>query len=500
MASLPPHIEPAKRTFLRSLVLSALLETLARLSCHLAFQTYILTMLALQPNPVSLTSFPSLAPPRLHPHKMSRSSPAAPPHTSVFNALGSYADRIKENSTASKPPATTLTSPNGVLPGHIDASASSADKQSPATTSHGHSGTTSQPAPPVPNGIEDEGVWETVQGGRTRSKQDDKQSTGSDSRNWRERAPLTEAAPHEDTWTKMGQRVKENGLRSSGTSWHEQAKQASAPSPDTSTSTSGIGSKSVWGNQTSKALTASQSQPIPSTIIPASFQTSRSHTHTTAPSSPSLNGTTATNNSSSPNLSAADTTLSSTIAPSDRAITDDVEAKADMGQSRVSQGAPLPKVNAWEERKKKTGAPTIVATVTAPPSISNLSEDRPSVKPSLAPVLQFGSVDSSHSISSADIASRQNNNDGVTIATGRKQRKPTSANAAVAPVHVNTALWPDVGQASEASRLADEKKEKAKDKKDSETSTSVEESAMSGSEPDAAYFRQSTMLTAAQRS
>ena len=162
---------------------------------------------------------------------------------------------------------------------------------------------------------------------------------------------------------------------------------------------------------------------------------------------------------------------------------DEADVKTDLSQIKARPAAPLPTVNPWEERKKKIAAPTVASSV-APSDTINPPDTQSPNKPPSAPLLQFGSVDTSDPISPADISKgRRQNSDGVTIATAKKQRKSSAPSPAAAPVHVNTALWPDVGQAAEVARIADEKKEKTKEKKDSETSTSVDESTTnSGSE------------------
>jgi len=139
------------------------------------------------------------------------------------------------------------------------------------------------------------------------------------------------------------------------------------------------------------------------------------------------------------------------------------DKQEDTADIPVPKPAPLHTVNAWDARKKTL------------PGAAN-TEEQPA-KADSAPVLQFGTVvPAVVTISGTPINRMTNGDEGVKIAKTKKAMSaPTSAMTAMPDVNA----WPDVAQA--ADKVAEEKKDKTKEKKGSEESSVVEDGSVSGS-------------------
>ena len=413
-------------------------------------------MLAVQlspPLPQLASQSLSLSSASLH-HSMSTSPPVQPNSLSVFNALGSYADRMK-----SPPNGSASLTPNGTT-SHIPASSSVAPspKADPAKQSR-----------PKTDVVED-GPWETVQTGRQRPREERKSTGGSTSRNWRDR-------PAKDASDEGERRVdsKSGGKKAANSSVPPESGAGAITEKPTNrvAMTPASGTKSAWGVTTPVAQ-QQQTHITPSSDASTSIQTPRSgpQRSQTVPSSPSLNGTIASHTSasvpaslSSPNLSVE--TASTSTAPTSIALRgNDVDEdtswrmrqneKADeVDASPQKQSAPAPAVNAWDARKK-TLAPA-----------ANVNGTMHAV-----PMLQFGTATSALDTTHAAMPNG-NGHHGEAVKIAR-QKKPVSA---VTPMHDANA-WPDVAQA--AGKAAEEKG-KSKEKSKSEGSSVTEETVVSGS-------------------
>ena len=120
-----------------------------------------------------------------------------------------------------------------------------------------------------------------------------------------------------------------------------------------------------------------------------------------------------------------------------------------------------PTINAWDARKQ-TMAPAAI-------------DDARTTGEGCPPVIQFGTVTSDFDTNENAIpASAANGNDGVKIA-----KKMRSANAPSPAAMSDAKAWPDVAQA--ADKVAEVKKDKVKEKKESEDSSVVDDGSVSGS-------------------
>lgn len=402
-----------------------------------------------------------LSPERGSRPKMSASSPPqANGSTSVFNALGSYADRIKEKAKSPMPNGTSSSTASS----SITPSPHAGSTKLPSTTM------TTSTAVPV-----DEGAWETVQSSRHRSRQkvEEDKGKGSNSKDWRERPAASQKHAEEERRTTESKSANIDKRKTPGS-----APPATSPSyisstafPPVSTtkisSTPTTGVKNVWGIVT-PATTSSHTSP-PNSVISTTIQTPRSNpgsnTVNVTPSSPSI-ANTGDNTASiaSPNLSSE--VASTSTAPTSIALKDEEEepswrvpakeAKETPSLPPVPaprQPGPPPAVNAWEQRKK-------AALGNGPPGASSTSTAEKANG-----ALQFGSV--SPIDTSSAFATTAN---GVKI--GKKQSKSTAG-------LVDTTAFPDLAQAAEIVQAAEEKKEKTKDKRESEDSSVADEPAAS---------------------
>lgn len=340
--------------------------------------------------------------------------------TSVFHALGSYADRTKDAAgKAITPNGSALQSPAAEQSPLSSSSPTSKNLPVPSTSSNKASPTA------APAEGDDDEPWETVRNTRQRPRveRNTEEKRGSNSRNWRERDEKPKASNDEKEDSRSRSSKKES--RTSST----------APSGQTSASvsraTSAGPSKPAWGG-----ATAGQSQVSP----PSATSTSDA-----APSaSGSANGTARTT------VKNGDASTSSE--PSAKGHASDegswrARPKAEDKPVAPKQPAPPPAVNAWDLRKKQATVPNH------------------GTRPSTSTPLQFGSVAASSgpATSEAKVTSET---------TSSETSKPKKKKKDSAPPPVSdTNMWPDVNAAK-----GDEKKSK-QDKKpgNAEPSAPVEE-------------------------
>ncbi len=414
-------------------------------------------MLVAQLSPQAV-SFPRLPSAPLHP-SMSTSPPAQNNSTSVFNALGSYADRIKSPTNNGN----SLTI-NGI-------STAASISGIPSSTM---GPTKSETRNEKLAGPQDEGQWETVQVGRHRPR-GERRPGGTGSRFGRERPvkePYAEDSGRRGPEARAGKKATSSSAPPSSTS----EKPAISRAPVIPS----VGPKSAWGIA-SPIGQRHQANSVPGLNLSSSAQTpkkSNARPSQTEPSSPSHASTTATNTSASvpasmasPNLSAE--TASSSTAPTSIALRGNDAEEEGSWRSRsldkveepvdtlVPKQAPPTAVNAWDIKINSLAPAAGVDERTAPPDT--------------APVLQFGTVTLPLNTHGAVIPDRMTNgDDGVKIAKKKKAvSAPTSAIVAV------DEAWPDVAQAAEM--VAEGKKEKVKEKKESEESSVADDASVTGS-------------------
>ena len=259
------------------------------------------TMIVTQRSPQPLSSIPRTLPTLVRP-SMSTSPPAQHNPTSVFHALGSYADRIKSPQNVPNP-----LIPNGnplVTSRVISPSAAAGPAKTPSRSER-------------PAESQDDGPWETV--GRHRPREE--RRTGGTTQNWRDR-PIKETNAEDS-----GRKPPEAKGGKKGTSSSAPRLPASEKVPATRAPvTPSAGIKTAWGVVTTSAALALRQEPqsTPSSTSSTSLQTPKTGItlqSQTEPSSPSPNSNTATNTSvsiASPNLSVE--TASSSTAPTSVAL------------------------------------------------------------------------------------------------------------------------------------------------------------------------------------
>lgn len=245
--------------------------------------------------------------------------------TSVFHALGSYADRIKE--------------PNSSKPSRLERSQTSPTKNTMASAR---------------DVVEDdgEGSWETVRVGRNKARPERlDEKRGSSSRNWREREEKSDA-------------VKED-------------KEASAPSQP---------AKSDFPPVSSVASRPKSADPAPATATPSASATPRSAWGATLPASSASAPPTATVNgtaapqpvdavSSSPQKQAPRKSSADAEAEGSWRARPNVSAPEVVASSAPPKAALPPAVNAWSLRK-----PVVPAAAVSTPTPAQAASAAPSAK------------------------------------------------------------------------------------------------------------------------
>ncbi|EIW71283.1 hypothetical protein TREMEDRAFT_73252 [Tremella mesenterica DSM 1558] len=349
---------------------------------------------------------------------MSKSPAASSSQPSVFDALGSYADRIKN--TAWQKPAATLKNPTPAVAAPLPASKSApaSGSTSPGVRPTGRASTSAAEVI-----FDDSDEWETVPSGR-------KKNTGKEKGAWtdkaskerfeEERRAISAKPPQNKANPKPGEKPRTSSIPAHTT------KPAWGLLPPSSTTTT----------HTQAPLKADRVPPVSPTSAPHMLQGSPS------PSSPSLLSTavTAVSPSSphSPRLSAA---ASSTAATSViKGKDDDESVKSDeceMTPTTIAQPHPdrqtpvRPAVNAWVAQQPAVTLPALNGSISSKP----------------ATTLQFGSLSTDEN----PIVTNNNPDIGVTVAKVQRRSVPTA---------VDDNVWPDVARAAEVIKAAEEKKER----------------------------------------
>jgi len=455
-------------------------------------------MLAVQ-SPPSLSSFPLLSgpllPPTLTPRRSDMPSTAAnnPPHnTSVFNALGSYADRIKDangkiiavpsTGTSPQPPLSSLPSASSsnmtTLP---TKTASAASSTKPASASSSAKPESKKEAPAQ---REEEEVWETVQPTRQRQKNADdshsnhkeKKSQANASRNWRER-------PQKDAKDKDDDEKKRSGSKSSRKA--EAGSSSASPKPSTSSTSAGktervlpvSSNKPAWGKVSSATSTppTSTSPAGPSTSTTTQTPKNAGRKATQSESSTPVNGSSGAATAASPVLAAETASSATATTVAENADEGSWRAKAKETTPQQAEAvtppsapstrptAPPPSVNAWDLRKK---------TLTVSPAVQTPTSQDP--KPGqAASALQFGSVPPA----STSATKASNGVDGIhddapkpSASVPSKKKKKTAAMTEGPAIVPDSSAWPDIAQAAQVAKKEEEERERlAQRKKGSET-------------------------------
>ncbi|WVQ98020.1 hypothetical protein IAU59_005140 [Kwoniella sp. CBS 9459] len=439
---------------------------------------------------------------------------------SAFNALGSYAGKIKDadgnpikSATANSPTSAPMSASNG--DSHQEPASSSSTTPTLSTMTKSREpkavatpASTSKAAPPQVSQqqAEDDGPWETVQSARQRNRPEDKDkhSHRSNSKNWRDRSHRDGQGQKErqsDEPEKDTKERRSGGGKSSKKGGNTHASSTSTPAaaekPTRPAAVTTGPAKPAWGalTQPAKPATATPSlSPSVSTTTQAPKDGSGSQQQgTTVPSSPSLNGTTVTANSvsvpasiGSPHLSSE--TASTSTAPASvlsKAVdkleeegnwrsrskaeaesTEDVPAPAQPAAPR--QAAPPPAVNAWDLRKKK------MAPASTPSNAAGQSKQS-------IPSGQNGTSSTKVEPSQKSLPNGHLKEENAKPPAKKKSPTRNAASTVAPPSISDSNLWPDVAQAAEVVKATEEKKEKPKDKV--EVGASSDEPAGTGKKP-----------------
>lgn len=454
--------------------------------------------------------------------------------TSVFKALGSYADRIRENGVniESKPAPSSSTSTSTKMtkpsaPSKTSAAASSSTK-TPASAPKSNSAAV-EPAT-APQAVEDDGPWETVQSARVKSKHDkdkerEQQDKGSNSRNWRDRptkekgggssskenvenagegrkaGASTSAANHQAGTSSSSKSKRATSSAPATRSGSEAGKPAAATTPVASTSRNPAGppSKSAWSTPVTSQKTAGNSTSAESsTSQPTKSGKGGQSRARTAPSSPSLNGTTVANSSAGDNSVASphqstETHVSSTP-PTSAAIKEvDNEGKGSVPKESVKTSDKADEKPSTTTTKEATApaTPAIPKAAPAPPTNVWATRQKPITsatalstpqsasttdhsEKSTPARLQFGEL----SPSLETPKSTPNGNAGEPVKIGGKKKKKDAASVVGGQaVIMDASQWPDVvtAQAVVAETSKSEAKKETKqveEQQDESTTTS----------------------------
>ncbi|KAL1406227.1 hypothetical protein Q8F55_007918 [Vanrija albida] len=372
--------------------------------------------------------------------------------TSVFQALGSYADRIKDQPNGASKASSSSTTPT-------PAAANSSKKANSRTM-------TARPASPAPaqskaDADAEDGPWETVRTGRNRTKperqqpQDEKRA--SNSRNWRERDD--KAADSKDKAAEVDRPQKDEpapkkdeAAASASSSKGGQAATRPAVTPPKSAwaATGGKGAAAA----SAAVAAAAPAPPAPVESAPTAAATNAKPIANGTPAAGSATATTASSSSATP---AEPSTSASASSKADeegnwraRPKSETTAAPAPTPAPAPSvprQAAPPPATNAWDLRRKVQ--PATPAPTAAAPASSNVAA---------APLPQ-----PSQAASSSAGATTEANGDAKAGSSKKAKKKAEPAAAA------DASLWPDVSQAAEAVKVAEGNKGKH-EKKGSEVS------------------------------
>lgn len=184
--------------------------------------------------------------------------------SSVFNALGSYADRIKDangNFIKSSPSSSSSATPESTS---LSSSTSGKNAFSTATSKSGQQKQSSSPQQ-EPITAEDDGPWETVQSTRARQRSDrseekEKEKRGSSSKNWRDRTHRDEK--NQDDGEKRSGREKSK--KEKGDKGSSAPPVGSATSDEKTAKSLSSSTKNAWGaTSSSQGASPIASNPVP---------------------------------------------------------------------------------------------------------------------------------------------------------------------------------------------------------------------------------------------
>ncbi|ADV22192.1 hypothetical protein CNJ00100 [Cryptococcus gattii WM276] len=375
---------------------------------------------------------------------------------SVFNALGSYADRIKDangNFIKSSPSSSSSATPE---PPSLSSS-TSGKKVSSAVTPKSSQQKQISSLQQGTFATEDGGLWETVQSTRVRHRSDrfeekEKEKRGSSSKNWRDRS-------HRD------EKNQDDGEKRSG---REKSKKEKG---DKSTSAPVAGS-ATSGEKAAKSLPSSTKNAwglISSSQSAGSIAANPAHKQK------------AQNNSTSRSSSAA-APVGPTTSSTDEAVkqpegsdednwrarpakadkNEKTEGSASTIQAQLQpqrQLAPPPAVNVWDLRKKMS-----VPALSSPTNATSTAAITPP-KSDKEKKITNGVAKEEGSGAAKSLSKKKSSAAAVALGT-----------SSVLPSIHDATLWPDITRAAEAAKAGEDKREKTKERLNGESPSVAEES------------------------
>lgn len=375
---------------------------------------------------------------------------------SVFNVLGSYADRIKDangNFIKSSPSSSSSATPE---PPSLSSSTSGKKVSSAVTPKSSHQKQISSPQQ-GPSATEDGGLWETVQSTRVRHRSDrfeekEKEKRGSSSKNWRDRSHRDEK--NQDDGEKRSGREKSKKEKGD--------KNTSAPLAGSATSGEKVAKslpssiKNAWG-VTSSSQSAGSIAANPADKQKAQNDSTSRSSSAAAPVGPSTSSTDEA--VKQPEGSDEDNWRAR---PAKAEKNEKTEESAGIIQARAQpqrQLAPPPTVNVWDLRKKMSvpalSSPTNATSTAAitPPKIDKEKK------------ITNGIIKEEGSGTAKSLSKKKSSAAAVALGT-----------SSVPPSIHDATLWPDIAQAAEAVKAGEDKKEKTKERLNGESASVADES------------------------
>lgn len=374
--------------------------------------------------------------------------------SSVFNALGSYADRIKDangNFIKSSPSSSSSATPESTS---LSSSTSGKNAFSTATSKSGQQKQSSSPQQ-EPITAEDDGPWETVQSTRARQRSDrseekEKEKRGSSSKNWRDRTHRDEK--NQDDGEKRSGREKSK--KEKGDKGSSAPPVGSATSDEKTAKSLSSSTKNAWG-----ATSSSQgASPIASNPVPKQKAQNDSTSRSSSAAAP-IGPTTSSINEIIKQSEGSDED-NWRARPAKVEKNGKTEESASITQAQPQpqrQLAPPPSINIWDLRKKMS-----VPALFSPTSASSTATVIPP------------KGDKERSLTNGMLKE-----EGSTTGKSLSKKKSAAAAAAVGTPSVppsihDATLWPDITQAAEVAKAGEDKK--AKERLNSESASVTEES------------------------
>lgn len=374
---------------------------------------------------------------------------------SVFNALGSYADRIKDangNFIKSSPPSSSSATPE---PPSLSSSTSGKKVSSAVTPKSSQQKQISSPQQGT-FATEDGELWETVQSTRVRHRSDrfeekEKEKRGSSSKNWRDRSHRDEK--NQDDGEKRSGREKSK--KEKGDKSTSAPLAGSATSGEKATKSLPSSTKNAWGVTSSSQSAGSIAANPPHKQKAQNDSTSRSSS-AAAPVGPTTSSTDET--VKQPEGSDEDN-WRARPAKADKNEKTEESASTIQAQPQPQRQLAPPVVNVWDLRKKMS-----VPALSSPTNATSTAAITPP-KSDKEKKITNGVVKEEGTGTAKSLSKKKSSAAAVALGT-----------PSVLPSIHDATLWPDITRAAEAAKAGEDKKEKTKERLNGESATVAEES------------------------